>query len=832
MNSRIHPLQKWLFGAAVATAALCLLGSAAWSETSATVNVNAASVSATVPSEGYGLNTYTFDGQMLDNGVASEVKASGVTALRYPGGSYSDLYTYISATDFVMDYSNIYYIPNDTFANFMSELDLPSGSKPVITLNYGSNSSATGPAPVSEAVTWLQYANVTNNYGIVYWEIGNETYGNGYYSGWDWENDLHDLDQTAGDRVGNSALSPYAYGTNAAAFVKALKAVDPNIKACISVRPDANGWDQGVFQGISNALNGSGYSPDCIIEHWYPSGSAAQNLAVQAQIPATVAQFRSELNSYYTLGNKNNIQIIVTETGPSSSVDPGVGSFLFALDDYLTWLENGAQNIDYQDLHQGFLSSTSSDATTPLGPWYGASLSSTLVRVGDNLVAATSSNSLLRAHAAQRTDGQTAVVLINDDPNNSTSVSVSVSGATLSTSGTQYNFGNANFSNGSGTANSGIGTSSIGGLGSNFTVTVPAYSAMGIVIPSTGTGGGGGTCTATAITPYISVSGAWTEETSATVTSTTTVVDLGPQPETGGTWAWTGPNGFTSTAREIDGIALSAGANAYTATYTNSCGAKSTQTFTITAPGGSTGTGTAITPYLQVNAAAWQETNVATVAAGSTVNLGPQPVGGTWAWTGPNGFTSNAREIDGIPLTAASETFVATYTNASGAKSTETFTITVTGLSGGGTGTGNLIANGTYVITSVHSGLALGDPNSSTANSAVMEQLAVTSGTNEQWTVNNLGNNVITLTNKASGQMLDVNGASVANGALVDQWPANGQNNQKWTVISLGGGHYELTSVNSGLALDVDGGVTTAGAEIDQYTYNGNSWQQWIFTAK
>ena len=246
--------------------------------------------------------------------------------------------------------------------------------------------------------------------------------------------------------------------------------------------------------------------------------------------------------------------------------------------------------------------------------------------------------------------------------------------------------------------------------------------------------------------------------------------------------------------------------------------------------GGGTGTGTAITPYLQVNAAAWQETNVATVAAGSTVNLGPQPVGGTWAWTGPNGFTSNAREIDGIPLTAASETFVATYTNASGVKSTETFTITVTGLSGGGTG--NLIANGTYVITSVHSGLALGDPNSSTANSAVMEQLAVTSGTNEQWTVNNLGNNVITLTNGASGQMLDVNGASVANGALVDQWPANGQNNQKWTVISLGGGHYELTSVNSGLALDVDGGVTTAGAEIDQYTYNGNSWQQWIFTAK
>jgi hypothetical protein len=305
-------------------------------------------------------------------------------------------------------------------------------------------------------------------------------------------------------------------------------------------------------------------------------------------------------------------------------------------------------------------------------------------------------------------------------------------------------------------------------------------------------------------------------------------VDLGPQP-VGGTWSWTGPNGFVSNSREIDGIPLVAGTNAFVATYTNSCGSKSTRTFTVTAPGGTTGTGSAITPYLQVNAGAWQETNVVSVAAGSTVNLGPQPIGGTWSWTGPNGFTSNSREIDGIPLTAGTDAFVATYTNASGAKSVETFTVTVTG---GTTGTGNLIANGAYVIASVYSGLAIADPNSSTASAAVMEQLAVTSGTNELWTVNNLGNNVITLTNGASGQLLDVTGQSTANGALVDQYPANGQNNQKWNVVSLGGGHYELTSVNSGLALEVVGGVKTAGAELNQYTYSGNAWQQWSFTAK
>jgi hypothetical protein len=80
-----------------------------------------------------------------------------------------------------------------------------------------------------------------------------------------------------------------------------------------------------------------------------------------------------------------------------------------------------------------------------------------------------------------------------------------------------------------------------------------------------------------------------------------------------------------------------------------------------------------------VNGAAWQETATASVASGSTVNLGPQPLGGTWNWTGPGGFTSTSREIDGIPLTVGTDAFVATYTNSNSCKSTETFTITVTG---------------------------------------------------------------------------------------------------------------------------------------------------------
>jgi hypothetical protein len=290
-------------------------------------------------------------------------------------------------------------------------------------------------------------------------------------------------------------------------------------------------------------------------------------------------------------------------------------------------------------------------------------------------------------------------------------------------------------------------------------------------------------CTPTAIVPYISVAGVWSAAGESTVSvASGTAVNLGPWPETGGSWSWTGPNGFTSTSREIDNIALSAGANVYTATYTNSCGSKSTQAFTITVtsstgsfslkpsastlsvaqsssgtdtitvtdvspfsgsvaftasgmPSGVTAafsptssttssvltltasstattgaftitvtgtsgsttatttftltvtaascTPTAIVPYLYTASTGWVQEASISVASGTAVNLGPQPSsGGSWAWTGPNGFTSTSREIDGIALSTGANVYTATYTNSCGGKSTQAFTITVTSSTG------------------------------------------------------------------------------------------------------------------------------------------------------
>jgi len=97
---------------------------------------------------------------------------------------------------------------------------------------------------------------------------------------------------------------------------------------------------------------------------------------------------------------------------------------------------------------------------------------------------------------------------------------------------------------------------------------------------------GGGSCTPTTITPYVQVNGgSWQQVANATVASGGSVM-FGPQPVTGGSWSWSGPNNFSATTREITISNIQANqAGNYVATYTNSGGCQSTQTFNVTVTG-------------------------------------------------------------------------------------------------------------------------------------------------------------------------------------------------------------------------------------------------------
>src|SRR5689334_15587684 len=136
----------------VAAALLGLSGAAgvvgstpAWAAT-ATVSVNATSGLGTVPAHGIGLNTAVYDSDMNDAAIAPLLKAAGVTAMRYPGGSYSDIYNWQNQTAA----AGGFVAPNTSFANFMSTAN-SAGAQPIITVNYGTGTP-------SLAAAWVQNA--------------------------------------------------------------------------------------------------------------------------------------------------------------------------------------------------------------------------------------------------------------------------------------------------------------------------------------------------------------------------------------------------------------------------------------------------------------------------------------------------------------------------------------------------------------------------------------------------------------------------------------------------------------------------------------------------
>jgi hypothetical protein len=93
-------------------------------------------------------------------------------------------------------------------------------------------------------------------------------------------------------------------------------------------------------------------------------------------------------------------------------------------------------------------------------------------------------------------------------------------------------------------------------------------------------------CTPTAITPYVQLNGGtWQQTANASLAAGGSVL-FGPQPVQGGSWSWSGPNNFSAATREVTISNIQANqAGNYVATYTNSGGCQSTQTFNVTVTG-------------------------------------------------------------------------------------------------------------------------------------------------------------------------------------------------------------------------------------------------------
>ena len=505
------------------------------------VTVDTAKVRNYVAPRSMGMHTSVYDNNLADPQIAEILRAAGITTLRYPGGGYADIYHWSThkstkwrATE-PADYG--YLAAKADLGHFLQLVEQLRGTA-IITVNYGSNLAGTGGGEPAEAAAWVAYTNGSPSdqkvigkdstgydwktvaywaslraappldtddgqnflrighpapFHILYWEVGNELFGNGYYEKdkEGFEEDLHgpydkDPKESANLRKKNrGALSPQAYGKNVVEFVKAMKAVDSTIKigAVLNTPPMDNSWGPDWNPSV---MKECGKAIDFVIVHWYtgnllpPDWKTLDNpsylSAPQRELPDMMAALL-ELFRKYSGENAQNMQLVVTEMGArpfAKQTNPHVDA-LFAADAYFSLMEDGAANIDWLELHKpSFLD----DKNKPGPVYFALQMVHRLAQINDSIVDSRSSQSLLAVHAVLRKDGSLGLMLVNKDPKNDATVKVKISGAQLAAAGTRFDFGPKNQPNGYLTTGA-----PATGLGNSFTLTVPAYSITDIQLP-------------------------------------------------------------------------------------------------------------------------------------------------------------------------------------------------------------------------------------------------------------------------------------------------------------------------------------------------------------
>jgi hypothetical protein len=433
----------------IALVAACLpaVATTAGGAPDATVVVNARAGLATVPDTAIGVNHAIWDSQLGTKAVAGLLGDAGVRMMRYPGGSYGDIYHWKDHTA-----PGGYVAPDTDFDTFMAGVR-QAQAQPIVIANYGTGTP-------QEAADWVRHANVTKGYGVKYWEIGNELYGNGHY-GASWEADDH------------PDKSPSEYARETVAYAQATKAVDPTIKIGAVLTSPANWPDAIVAAGDAanwnqTVLSIAGPHVDFVVVHWYPGGStAAQALASTDQVTDMMYLLRQQITRYAGPG-ADRIGIAMTElnTTYGRNTQPGA---LFAAEAYTSLLENGVFTVDWWNTHNGpgkastvagqpdfddfgLLSSGTClpdgacepPLNTPFAPYHALKMLSLFARPGDQLVRVGSGDPSVRAHAARRPNGDLAVLLLNSDPDNARTVSIDYAGYTPSASApTVHTFTNA-----------------------------------------------------------------------------------------------------------------------------------------------------------------------------------------------------------------------------------------------------------------------------------------------------------------------------------------------------------------------------------------------------
>lgn len=198
------------------------------------IRINPDSVLADVSRAPVGINVnYFMDGGRFpenETRLAPALRELGAAFLRYPGGEKSDLYMFapppydhseptVARTAGLKDYPGMFNPDGSTVFDPLDSdeyiaLCRSVGAEPVVVVaadRYlmpvadGERGADRG-ALIEHAAQWVRYANITRNYGVKYWMIGNETWN-----------------------ANNPGSTAEIYAADVIDFSRAMKAVDPSI---------------------------------------------------------------------------------------------------------------------------------------------------------------------------------------------------------------------------------------------------------------------------------------------------------------------------------------------------------------------------------------------------------------------------------------------------------------------------------------------------------------------------------------------------------------------------------------------------------------------------
>ena len=190
--------------------------------------------------------------------IVDAFQTAGIKAVRWPGGSWSDVYHWQTNTNCQnAPYGGGTPDTNDTFANFVSDMVIPAGLDVALTADYGTNPTCTGGGLPSEAAAWVANA-LSLGVTVSHMTVGNEVYGA------TWEEDLHS--------PANNAAEYASTIVGTSGYYEAIKAASPHTLVGVVIDADntVGGWDNTV---LANAKG----SYDFVEYHYYPEAPGEEN---------------------------------------------------------------------------------------------------------------------------------------------------------------------------------------------------------------------------------------------------------------------------------------------------------------------------------------------------------------------------------------------------------------------------------------------------------------------------------------------------------------------------------------------------------------------------